>query len=82
MEDVDKLHISEVVHFCFSNEVYVKKEQVTTNFLRIYVETPSKTIKGNSIYRIGDKKDMKNMSEKIDELYRYFYKKIKEEQKK
>jgi hypothetical protein len=82
IKDINNIHISEVVHFCFSNGIYVKKEQVDTYFNRLYVETPEKNIRGTELYRIGTKSDSAKMNEKIDELYRYFYKKLKEEQKK
>lgn len=81
-DDVEKIHISEVIHFCFSHEVYVKLEQTQVYYNRIVVETPKEKINGQTLYKIGDKKDRIELEKKRDELYRYFYKKIKEEQKK
>lgn len=81
-DDVEKIHISEVIHFCFSNDIYVKLEQTQVYYNRIVVETPKEKIVGQNLYKIGDKKDRIELEKKRDELYRYFYKKIKEEQKK
>lgn len=80
--DIESIHISEVIHFCFSNGIYVKLEQTQTYWNRIVVETPKEKIRGNELYKIGDKKDRIALEKKRDELYRYFYKKIKENQKK
>lgn len=81
-ENIDQIHISEIVHKCFSNNIFIKTEQVQTRFLRLIAETPEEVIRGQVLFEIENKKDMKAMNEKRDELYRYFYKKIMDKQKK
>ena len=81
-ENIDQIHISEIVHKCFSKNIFIKTEQVNTRFLRLIAETPEEVIRGQVLFEIENKKDMKAMNEKRDELYRYFYKKIMDNQKK
>lgn len=74
--DFDKISITEVVYVCFKHDIYVKTDLAGKDKLRIIADTPDGIIKGNELYYPQSKSDQKRMKEKIDDLYRYFYKKI------
>ena len=80
-EDYSNVHMSDVMHKCFQNEIYVKKEVQAKRFFRLIVETPKETIRGQTLYLADSKVEMRKMKEKEDELYRHFYKKIMKSQK-
>lgn len=80
--DIDKISITDIVYLCFKNEIYVKTEIAGKNKLRIYADTPEGKIVGNELYNPDYKQDQKRMKEKIDEVYKYFYKKIRNAQEK
>lgn len=78
----DKIALANIIHFCFQHEVYVKTEIVDKHYLRLCVHTPEGIKRGSERYNPGYKQDQKRMKAKTDELYEYFYKKIKETIKK
>lgn len=80
--DFEKITITEVVYVCFKHEIYVKTDLAGKDKLRIIVDTPDGIIKGNDLYYPESKNDQKRMKAKIDDLYRYFYKKIIDAQEK
>ena len=78
----DKIALANIIHFCFQHEVYVKTEIVDKHYLRLCVHTPEGIKKGSERYNPNYKQDQKRMKAKTDELYEYFYKKIKDTLKK
>jgi hypothetical protein len=80
--DIEGIHISEIVRYCFHNEVYVKPDVVNKNRFRICAHTPSGVHCGTTLYQPEYKPDMAKMKEKIDELYKFFYIKLKKQEKK
>lgn len=78
----DKIALVDIIHFCFQHEVYVKTEIIDKHYLRLCVHTPEGVKKGNERYNPNYKHDQKRMKAKTDELYEYFYKKIKDTLKK
>jgi hypothetical protein len=78
----DEIALANIIHFCFKHEVYVKTEIVDKHYLRLCVHTPEGVKKGTERYNPNYKMDQKRMKQKTDELYEYFYRKIKETIKK
>ena len=78
----DKIALVDIIHFCLQHEVYVKTEIIDKHYLRLCVHTPEGIKKGNERYNPNYKHDQKRMKAKTDELYEYFYKKIKDTLKK
>ncbi len=78
----DKPPLVEMIRFCFKNEVYVKTDITDKFYLRLCVHTPEGIKKGSERYNPQSKVDQRKMKDKTDELYEYFYNKIKESIKK